>query len=44
MPMVKMFQYQEASPEARAVFDDIMATRKIDWVFTPTPRLRVPRA
>src|ERR1700738_1124764 len=32
MPMVKMFQYQEASPEARAVFDDIMATRKIDWV------------
>ncbi len=32
MPMVKMFEYKEASPEARAVFDDIMATRKIDWV------------
>jgi AhpD family alkylhydroperoxidase len=32
MSMVKMVEYAEASPEARAVFDDIMATRKTDWV------------
>jgi len=32
MPMVKLVEYQEASSEARAVFDDIMATRKTDWV------------
>src|SRR5436305_9708248 len=27
-----MIEYEEASPEVRAVFDDIMATRKIDTV------------
>ena len=27
-----MIEYSEASPEVRAVFDDIMATRKIDTV------------
>jgi len=27
-----MVEYADASPEARAVFDDIMATRKSDWV------------
>ena len=32
MSMVKMVEYADASPEARAVFDDIMATRKSDWV------------
>ncbi len=32
MSMVKMVEYADASPEARAVFDDIMATRKTDWV------------
>jgi len=32
MPMVKLVEYQEASSEVRAVFDDIMATRKTDWV------------
>ena len=32
MTMVKMVEYAEAAPEARAVFDDIMATRKTDWV------------
>jgi AhpD family alkylhydroperoxidase len=32
MTMVKMVEYADASPEARAVFDDIMATRKSDWV------------
>ena len=25
-------EYQDASPEVRAVYDDIMATRKTDWV------------
>jgi AhpD family alkylhydroperoxidase len=30
--MVKMVEYAEAAPEARAVFDDIMATRRTDWV------------
>jgi AhpD family alkylhydroperoxidase len=25
-------EYQEASPEVRAVYDDIMATRKTDWI------------
>ena len=28
MPIVKMIEYEEASPEVRAVYDDIMATRK----------------
>lgn len=32
MSMVKMVEYADASPEARAVFDDIMAARKSDWV------------
>ncbi|HEY2844962.1 MAG TPA: carboxymuconolactone decarboxylase family protein [Bryobacteraceae bacterium] len=27
-----LIQYQDASPEVRAVYDDIMATRKTDWV------------
>ncbi len=27
-----MIEYQEASPEVRAVYDDIMATRQIDWI------------
>jgi AhpD family alkylhydroperoxidase len=32
MPTVKMIEYDEASPEVKAVYDDIMATRKIDWI------------
>jgi AhpD family alkylhydroperoxidase len=32
MPTVKPVAYADASPEVRAVYDDIMATRKIDWV------------
>jgi len=32
MAQVKLVNYQEASPEVRAVFDDIMATRKTDYV------------
>ena len=27
-----LIQYENASPEVRAVYDDIMATRKTDWV------------
>ena len=27
-----MIEYSEASPEVRAVFDDIMATRQTDWI------------
>ena len=32
MATVKLIDYDEASPEVRAVYDDIMATRQIDWV------------
>ena len=27
-----LIEYKDASPEVRAVYDDIMATRKTDWV------------
>ena len=27
-----MIEYADASPDVRAVFDDIMATRKTDWI------------
>ncbi|MBI2202485.1 MAG: carboxymuconolactone decarboxylase family protein [Candidatus Rokubacteria bacterium] len=32
MATVPLIEYGEASPEVRAVYDDIMATRKVDWV------------
>lgn len=32
MPSMKALTYAEASPEARAVLDDIMKTRKTDWI------------
>jgi AhpD family alkylhydroperoxidase len=32
MAQVKLVNYEEASPEVRAVFDDIMATRKTDYI------------
>ena len=32
MATVKLIEYEAAGPEVRAVYDDIMATRKIDWV------------
>jgi AhpD family alkylhydroperoxidase len=32
MALVKTIEYAEAAPEVRAVYDDIMATRKTDWV------------
>jgi AhpD family alkylhydroperoxidase len=27
-----LVEYEDASPEVRAVYDDIMATRKTDWI------------
>jgi AhpD family alkylhydroperoxidase len=32
MAAFNLIEYQDASPEVRAVYDDIMATRKIDWI------------
>lgn len=32
MSTVNLIDYENASPEVRAVYDDIMATRKSDWV------------
>ncbi len=32
MLIVKPVPYDKAPPEVRAVYDDIMATRKIDWI------------
>jgi len=32
MPTVTLIEYGDASPEVRAVYDDIMRTRKIDWI------------
>ncbi|HSD54867.1 MAG TPA: carboxymuconolactone decarboxylase family protein [Burkholderiales bacterium] len=32
MSIMKMVEHAEASSEVRAVFDDIMATRRTDWV------------
>ena len=32
MASVKLIEYAEATPEVRAVYDDILATRKIDYV------------
>jgi AhpD family alkylhydroperoxidase len=32
MSMVKLTEYDDASPEVKAVFDDIMATRKVAWI------------
>lgn len=32
MQMAPLVEYADASPEVRAVYDDIMTTRKSDWV------------
>ena len=32
MATFKLIEYADASPEVRAVYDDIMATRKVDWI------------
>jgi len=31
-PTLGLIEYKDASPEVRAVYDDIMATRKSDWI------------
>ena len=32
MATLGLVEYEDASPEVRAVYDDIMATRKTDWI------------
>jgi AhpD family alkylhydroperoxidase len=32
MAIFGLIEYQNATPEVRAVYDDIMATRKTDWI------------
>src|SRR6266850_3967483 len=32
MTIHTLVEYADASPEVRAVYDDIMATRKMDWI------------
>jgi AhpD family alkylhydroperoxidase len=32
MPLVKLIDYNDASADVKVVYDDIMATRKTDWV------------
>jgi AhpD family alkylhydroperoxidase len=32
MATLGLIEYKDASPEVRAVYDDIMATRKVDWI------------
>lgn len=32
MPTLGLVEYKDASPEVRAVYDDIKATRKVDWI------------
>jgi AhpD family alkylhydroperoxidase len=32
MATLGLIEYADAAPEVRAVYDDIMATRKVDWI------------
>ena len=32
MSTLGLIEYKDASPEVRAVYDDIMSTRKTDWI------------
>lgn len=32
MATLALIEYADAAPEVRAVYDDIMATRKVDWI------------
>jgi len=32
MATLGLIEYKDAGPEVRAVYDDIMATRKVDWI------------
>ena len=31
-PLVPQIEYEDAGPDVRAVYDDIMATRRSDWI------------
>ena len=37
MSLFGLIEYNDASPEVRAVYDDIMATRKTDWILHSLP-------
>lgn len=32
MALVKLIEYAEAGPEVKAIYDDIMKTRGVDWI------------
>jgi AhpD family alkylhydroperoxidase len=32
MATLGLIEYEDASPEVRAIYDDIMATRRVDWI------------
>jgi len=32
MALVKLIEYEQAAPEVRAVYDEIMKTRNVDWI------------
>jgi AhpD family alkylhydroperoxidase len=32
VPLVKIIEYADASPEVKVVYDDIMKTRGVDWI------------
>ena len=32
MAMARLVEYEDGSPEVRAVYDEIMAARKSDWI------------
>lgn len=32
MPISRFVELEDASPEVRAVYDDIMTTRRVDWI------------
>jgi AhpD family alkylhydroperoxidase len=32
MAVVALIEYEDASPEVRAIYDDIRATRKVEWI------------
>ncbi|MEP7085663.1 MAG: carboxymuconolactone decarboxylase family protein [Betaproteobacteria bacterium] len=32
MSLAPLIEYEQASPEVRAIYDEIMAARKVDWI------------
>jgi glutathionylspermidine synthase len=32
MATVHLIEYDDATPQVREIYDDIMATRKVDWI------------